>query len=462
MSPAREYARRVHEQNIAVRDTSAAAPRRPGASYLGGFRASPLDRVRVAFVGVNRRGLHLLRQAVHIPHCEVVAVCDLSAGRAAEATAAVLSGGGKAPAAYHGSPEAYLRLLEETAPHAVFICTPWELHAKVAVCAMERGAHAFVEVPLALTLEDLWHVVDTAERTQRHCMMLSNVNYGREELMFLNIVRRGLIGTPIHAEGAYIHDLCRRMLNGEDSEGLWRTCHYAERNGNLYPTHGIGPIAQYMNIARTDDTFERLVSLGSPAEGYAAHAAERFPADHEWNRTRFRCADINTTIIRTHAGRTILAQWAETGMRPYDRRNFIQGTTGTLAGFPLRVCSADPRLNPTAETAEMNAASEHVWTEGEQAARELYARFEHPLYKRLGEKGCRYDRHGGMNYIMLSRIIECLHRGEAMDQNVYEGALWSSVAPLSEKSVYEGGMPQKFPDFTRGGWKTTPPLPIVG
>lgn len=458
--PAYEYARRLHDINVSVRDTAAAAPRPNGAVYMGGYCAPSLDRVRVAFVGLNKRGLHLLRQIVHIPHAEVVGVCDLAAERAEEAAQVVADSGGKRPTCFVGA-EAYMSLLDKTAPDAVLICTPWKLHAPVAISAMEHGAHAFAEVPLALTLEDLWRVVDTAERTRRHCMMLSNVNYGREELMFLNIVRRGLIGTPIHAEGAYIHNLCSRMLHGEEGEGLWRAYHYAARNGNLYPTHGIGPVAQYMNIARTDDTFERLVSLGSPAEGFSAYAAEHVPADHEWNRIRFRCADMNTTVIRTQAGRTILAQWAETGPRPYDRRNLIQGTKGTLAGFPLRVCSHNPCLIPPAAGHSDNSPAEFTWYEGDEAARELYARFEHPLYKRLGEPGCRYDRHGGMNYLMLSRIVESLHRGEALDQNVYEGALWSAVAPLSEKSVHEGGMPQRFPDFTRGAWKTTPPLGIV-
>lgn len=460
--PAHEYARRVHETNISVWDTAAAEPRPDGAVYMGGYRAPALDRVRVALVGLNKRGLHLLRQIVHIPHAEVVGVCDLSAERVEEAAEVVANSGGRRPAIYHAGTDAYLGMLDKTAPDAVFVCTPWELHAPMAVCAMEHGAHAFVEVPLALTLEDLWRVVDTAERTQRHCMMLSNVNYGREELMFLNIVRRGLIGTPVHAEGAYIHNLCPRMLHGGDGEGLWRTYHYAARNGNLYPTHGIGPVAQYMNIARTDDTFERLVSLGSPAEGFSAYAAGHFPADHEWNRIRFRCADMNTTVIRTQAGRTILAQWAETGVHPYDRRNFIQGTKGTLAGYPLRVCSIDPCLVPSAAERNGGTDGEFSWYGGDKAAHGLYARFEHPLYKRLGEQGCRYDCHGGMNYLMLSRIVESLHRGEALDQNVYEGALWSAIAPLSEKSVHEGGMPQRFPDFTRGGWKTTPPLDIVG
>lgn len=460
--PAYEYARRVHETNISVRDTAAAAPRPDGAVYLGGFRAPSLDRVRVAFVGLNKRGLHLLRQVVHIPHAEVVGVCDLAAERVEEAAEVVVNSGGRRPVVCHVGTDPYQSLLDKTAPDAVFICTPWELHAAMAIRAMEHGAHAFVEVPLALTLEDLWRVVDAAERTQRHCMMLSNVNYGREELMFLNIVRQGLIGTPVHAEGAYIHNLCPRMLHGRDGEGLWRTYHYAARNGNLYPTHGIGAVAQYMNISRTDDTFERLVSLGSPAEGFSAYAAGHFPADHEWNRIRFHCADMNTTVIRTQTGRTILSQWAETGVRPYDRRNFIQGTKGTLAGFPLRVCSTNPSLIPSAAGRNDGPDGEFTWYEGDVAARELYCRFDHPLYKRLGGQGCCYDCHGGMNYLMLSRIVESLHRGEALDQNVYEGALWSAVAPLSEKSVHEGGMPQRFPDFTRGGWKTTPPLDIVG
>ena len=455
-------AAQIHAANVAPGDTGACPPRPEGSVYMGHFSAPPLEVVRVAAIGLGQfRGLPQMKLLAHIPHCEVVAVCDTFADATKELADYLEQATGKRPVEYHTDPAAYVRMLDEQRPDAVFVNTPWETHAQTAIEVMEHGAHALVEVPLATTLADLWRVVDAAERTQKHCMMLENVNYGREELLFLNMVRQGLIGELLHGEAAYLHDLRQQMLSAERGCGSWRTYHYAARNGNLYPTHGLGPVAQYMSIGRGEDTFDRLVSFGSPALGRAAYAKRHFPADHPWNQLEFRCADINTSLIRTKAGRTLLVQWDETTPSPYDRRNLIRGTEGTLAGYPLRV--AGEKLSPAPDAAASTAHTEgwREWLQGEEAERELYARYEHPLYKRLGQAAQEHAGRKAMDFILLWRIIECLHRGDPLDQNVYEGALWSAVAPLSEKSVHEGGMPQDFPDFTRGDWKTTPPLPIV-
>ena len=458
-------AARVHAANVAAGETGAVPPRPEGAVYMGGFCAPALEQVRVAVIGLGEnRGMAHARLLAAIPHCRVVAVCDVHADAAEQAAVGIESQTGSRPAIYHGSPAAYLHMLAEQQPEAVFVCTPWETHAQVAVEVMEHGAHAFVEVPLGLTLEELWRVVDTAERTQRHCMMLENVNYGREELLFLHIVRLGLIGKLLHGEAAYMHDL-RMQMSATTGRGCgsWRTYHYAARNGNLYPTHGLGPVAQYMSLARGEDTFERIVSLGSPALGRAAYAHKNFPPEHRWNHLQYRCADVSSSIIRTRAGRTILLQWDETTPAPYDRRNSIRGTEGALAGFPLRV--AGERLSPALTEDQMSQTGLHdpwrLWYQGPAAEQELYTRYEHPLYRRLGAAACAVAGRKAMDYIMLYRIIECLHQGLPMDQNVYEGALWSAVAPLSEKSVCEGGAPQLFPDFTRGSWSSTPALGIV-
>ena len=466
---ATEEAAAVHAKNIAPTDTAAVSPRPEGSVYMGGFRAPKIECVRVAVIGLGERGARQTSHFLSIPHSEVVAVCDPYAAATGEAAGRVEQCTGKRPAEYNGSPQAYKTMLAEVKPHAVLINTPWEMHAPMAIDAMEAGAHAFVEVPLALTLEDLWRVVDASERTQKHCMMLENCNYGRHELMFLNMVRQGLIGELLHGEAAYIHELRMQMFSENRGCGSWRTNHYAARNGNLYPTHGLGPVAQYMSLARGEDSFDRLVSLSSPARGRAAYAKKNFAPDHKWNKLEFKCGDMSNSIIKTKLGRTILVQWDETSPRPYDRKNLIQGTEGTLADYPLRV--AGERISPGASDSPEKGqpggaeiACEggcHEWYEGKEAEAELYALYDHPLYKRLGEEASRKDNRGGMNYIMLYRVIECLHNGEPMDQNVYEGAFWSAVGPLSEKSVNEGGAPQIFPDFTRGDWRKTAPLPVI-
>ena len=458
-------AQQVHSQNIALKDTAAASPRPEGSIYMGGYRAPKIETVRVAVIGLGERGAPQTMHFAAIPNCEVVAVCDIYPDAVKSVAHKLNMKTGKRPHEYTD----YIKMLEEEKPDAVFINTPWETHAQMAIDSMEHGAHAFVEVPMAITIEDLWRVVDTSEKTKKHCMMLENVNYGREELMFLNMVRKGLIGELLHGEAAYIHELRMQMHSVSRGCGSWRTYHYAGRNGNLYPTHGLGPVAQYMNIARGEDTFDRIVSFSSPAVGRAAYAKKQFPEDHKWNNMEFRCGDISNSIIKTKAGRTILVQWDETSPRPYDRKNLIQGTEGTLAGFPLRV--AGERISPGANSdltegqpggAEIeHKGGYHVWFEGPQAEKLLYDKYDHPLYKRLGEAAKKNGGHGGMDYIMLYRVIECLHNGEPLDQNVYEGALWSAVSPLSEKSVNEGGEPQLFPDFTRGDWRTTEPLQIV-
>jgi predicted dehydrogenase len=342
-------------------------------------------------------------------------------------------------------------MLEETKPDVVFIATNWKNHAPMAIGAMESGAHAFVEVPLAVTIEDLWKIVDTSESTQKHCMMMENVNYGRDELLFLNMCRKGALGELLHAEAAYIHELRSQMKEEEKGTGSWRTPHYAHGNGNLYPTHGLGPVAQYMNLARQEDNFKSLISYSTPAMGRKLYAKKNYSKDHKWNQLDYKNGDLNTSIIKTNLGRTIMLQWDETSPRPYTRHNLIQGTKGTLAGFPTRVA-----LEGGVEGITEN---HHKWVQGDQLEA-VYEKYDHPLYKRLNEKS-KGSGHGGMDGIMMYRIVECLQRGLPLDQNLYEGCFWSAVTELSGKSIDQEGAPQKFPDFTRGNWKNTASLNII-
>ncbi len=439
----------------AMENSGGIPSRLKGAEYRGDYAAPKLDTVRCAFIGVGARGSGHNSQIAEIEGTEVVAICDLYEDLAKKAQdKSVKAGGGtrhKNIKLYYENADSWKQMLREVKPDMVVIATPWKLHAPMAIEAMNAGAHAFVEVPLALTNKELWDIVDVSESTGKHCMMMENVNYGREELIYLNMCRQGLIGELLHAEASYIHEL-RGQMNSERSTGSWRTYHYANRDGNLYPTHGLGPVAQYMNLARGDDNFGRLVSYSTPGRGRSLYAKENFPADHKWNKLDFKGGDLNTSIIKTNLGRTIMVQWDETSPRPYSRHNMIQGTKGTLAGFPNRVA-----LEGGVEGATDN---HHEWAEGDQLEA-LFAKYEHPLYKRLGELAKKMGGHGGMDFIMRYRMIECLRLGQPLDQNVYEGAFWSAVSPLSEKSVAEEGAPQVFPDFTRGEWKNTKPLGIV-
>jgi len=421
-------------------------------SYMGDYADKPIKNIRAAFIGINRGSTHL-KNFANLPGTEIVALCDLYEDIVLRELKKLklYKANFKNVKTYWGNKNQWKIMLKEVRPDVVFISTNWRNHAPMAIQSMKDGAHAFSEVPLGVNMEELWEIINTSEKTQKHCMMMENVNYGRDELMFLNICRKGHIGELLHAEAAYIHELRWQMFNTDRGTGNWRTLHYAESKGNLYPTHGLGPVAQYMNLGRNDDNFKHLVSLSSPAIGRNNFAKENFDKSHKWNNMDFSNGDINTSIIKTHLGRTIMVQWDETSPRPYSRLNLIQGTRGTLAGFPTRAAFENGYKDLTKD--------HHSWIKGEKLEM-LYQEYDHPLYKRLNNK-TKKSGHGGMDGIMMFRIVECLRDGVPLDQNVYEGCFWSAVTPLSARSIERDGAPQAFPDFTRGDWKNTKALEII-
>ena len=436
-------------------NTSLDQPGPSGGTYMGGHVAPKLSNIRVAFIGLGSRGGVHLNLFAGLPGIEVVALSDLYQDSVKEKLEGFKhianSSQYENTATYWGDENKWKSMLREVKPDVVFICTNWNNHAPMAIECMKQGAHVFVEVPLAVTLKDLWEIVDTSERTQKHCMMMENVNYGRAELMYLNMCRQGVIGELLHAEAAYVHELRFQMQQEDLGTGSWRTHHYATGKGNLYPTHGLGPVAQYMSLGRQEDNFKSLVSFSTPAMGRELYAEKNYPPDHKWNQLDYQNGDLNTSIIKTHLGRTIMVQWDETSPRPYTRLNLVQGTLGALAGFPTRVALEGGVEGITKD--------HHQWVEGEQLEK-IYEKYDHPLYKRLNEQS-KDSGHGGMDGIMMYRIVECLQKGLPLDQNVYEGALWSAVTELSGKSIEQDGAPQQFPDFTRGNWKNTAPLGII-
>ena len=434
---------------------SASSPPKSKGKYMGNFSAPKLETVRVAFIGLGARGSGHLKSISKLDGVDVVAVSDLYEDNV-KINSKIAKELGKGErhrniAQYWGSDDKWKLMLNEIRPDAVFISTNWNNHAPMAIYSMENGAHAFVEVPIAVSLNDMWKIVNTSEETQKHCMMMENVNYGRDELMYLNMCRKGVIGELLHAEAAYIHELRFQMNQENRGTGSWRTHHYANGKGNLYPTHGLGPVAQYMNLGRKDDTFESIISYSSPARGRKLYAEKNYSEDHKWNQLDYQNGDMNTSIIKTSKGKTVMVQWDETSPRPYTRHNLVQGTKGTLAGYPTRVAL---------EGGLEGVVKDHYsWIKGDGLI-QLYEKYDHPLYKRLNQK-TKNSGHGGMDGIMRYRIIECLRNGLPLDQNVYEGCYWSAVTPLSGQSISDGGMPQKFPDFTRGKWEQTNPLEII-
>jgi len=409
---------------------------------VAGLKVAPIDIVRVGMIGVGARGPGHMNTYLHLDGCEVRAICDTHEPSALKAQSRVVKAGQPKPEIYTKGDYDYRRMLERDDIDIVVIATPWRWHVPMAVDAMNAGKHAFVEVPAAVTVEGCWKLVDTAEKTQMHCMMLENCCYGRDELMALNMARLGIFGDLTYGEGGYIHNLRSQMRDLTHGCGFWRTGYHERRNGNLYPTHGLGPIAQYMSINR-GDRFDYMTSTSSPALGRAEFAAKTWPADHPRNKAEYTCGDMNVSLIKTVKRRLITVKHDTTTPRPYDRVNLIAGTKGTFRGYPSRV--------------SIEGRGGHVW----QDINKCRADFEHPLWTRMGEEATKAGGHGGMDFLMNWRLIYCLRNGEPLDQDVYDAASWSVIGPLSDVSVANRSNSVDIPDFTRGNWKTTKPLDII-
>ena len=275
-------------------------------------------------------------------------------------------------------------------------------------------------------------MVNTSEATRKHCVILENCCYGSSELTVLGMVHDGLFGEITHGEAAYLHDL-RGIVTANEGEGQWRRLPHMQRNGNVYPTHGLGPVAHYMDIHR-GDRFDYMVSVSSAEASLSAYVKSKFPEGDPKRAEKYICGDMNTSIIRTVKGRTILLQHDVVNPRPYSRLNMIQGTKGLFADYPPRVF--------------VDGQKDEDW----QKIDEFKEKYEHPLWKNNGEMARKTGGHGGMDYIMNYRLMDCLKKGLVPDINVYDAAAWSAPTPLSEASVAQNGAPQKFPDFTRGKW----------
>jgi predicted dehydrogenase len=393
------------------------------------------ERVRLGIIGVGGRGTSLLQDLLAIEKVEVKAICDLVPEKVARAQKAVTTAGQAEPAGFSKG-ELDFKNLTELDLDIVYIATPWNWHVPMAINAMKNGKHAAVEVPACTTLQECWDLVDTSEATRKHCVILENCCYGSNEMMVLGMVHDGLFGEITHGEAAYLHDL-RGILTSSEGEGMWRRFPHSKRNGNLYPTHGLGPVAHYMDIHR-GDRFDYMVSVSSSEASLSAYVKANFPDGDPKRAEKYICGDMNTSILKTQKGRTILLQHDVVNPRPYSRLNSISGTKGVFADYPPRVFVDGPKKED--------------W-ENVDAFREKY---EHPLWKTTGDLARKMGGHGGMDYIMNYRLMDCLKRGLLPDIDVYDAAAWSAPTPLSETSVAQNGAPQKFPDFTRGKWNVRP------
>ncbi|MBN1482581.1 gfo/Idh/MocA family oxidoreductase [candidate division KSB1 bacterium] len=408
------------------------------------FTAAKLPQVRIGYVGVGGMGTAHVHNLSRIKGAEIVAVCDLFEDRVKRAQKIVTEAGFPKPTGYSNGESDFKNLCARDDIDLVYTATPWEWHVPVCIEAMENGKHAATEVPAALTIDECWQLVETSERTKRYCIMMENCCYDREEMMILNMVRQGLLGEIIHAECGYLHDLRALKFDFEGKrEALWRTAHSIKRNANLYPTHGLGPVAQCMNINRGDQ-FDYLVSVSSPSRGLNLYAEKKFGPYGEWANMNYALGDVNTSIIKTKLGKTIIVIHDCSSPRPYSRINLVQGTKGIARKWPNRIHIEDK-------------SPAHAWEELEI----YFPQYEHPLWGAKAEEA-RGAGHGGMDYIEDYRLITALIEGTPPDLDVYDAAAWSAVTELSEISVANRSKTVDFPDFTRGAWKTREPLGIIG
>lgn len=430
----------------------------PGASLFP-QEGRPYAKVQVGLIGVGLRGQHHLNLLLQREDVEVVAICDIDDRMLIRARGIIQKSGKKMPQVYTGDPYAWKKMLGKKGLDTVVISTPWEWHKEMIIGSLEAGLkYVATEVVLGITLQDHWDVVKAAERHHAHVMMLENVCYRRDVMAVLNMVRQGLFGEIVHLQGGYQHDLREVKFNdgqkahgggcefGEKgwTEASWRTQHSVHRNGDLYPTHGIGPIAHYININR-GNRFLNLCSFSSKARGLHNYVVEKCGDDHPNAKVKFKLGDVVTTSISCAGGETILLQHDTNLPRPYSLGFRVQGTEGLWMDVNKSIYI------------EGKAAKGHQW----DAQKDWLEKYDHPLWARWS-KASEGAGHGGMDFFVIHSFMESIKRNEAPPMDVYDAAAWSAITPLSEQSIELGNETVEFPDFTGGKWMYRKPVFALG
>ncbi|MEI7980755.1 MAG: Gfo/Idh/MocA family oxidoreductase [Bacteroidota bacterium] len=430
---------------LAISDDLLAAisPDRQTLPYRPTLPGAPLEKVRIGYVGVGGMGTAHVENLLKISGAEIVAVCDIVESRVKRAQDMVEKAGFRRPEGYSKNEFDWQQLCVRTDIDLVYTATPWQWHVPVCIAAMENGKHAATEVPAALTLDECWELVETSEKTGKYCMMMENCNYDKVEMMILNMVKKGLFGELLHAECGYLHDL-RAVKHDMEGEGVWRRDFSMHRNGDLYPTHGLGPIMQCMDINR-GNYFDYLVSFGTKTRGLHDYAVKKFGPDSAEAREKFTLGDVVTTVIRTMNGETIVITHDTSSPRPYSRGIMVQGTRGLVRKYP------EPKIY-----IEGISQTDDKW----EPINDYLKKYQHPVWTEL-ETASAGAGHGGMDFIEDYRMINALLKGTEPDMDVYDGVVMSAVTALSEQSISRQGKPVKFPDFTRGMWKKPRELQVM-
>ena len=411
-------------------------------------------KLRLGVIGTGLRGQWMTHLSLLRNDIDIKAICDIDSEMINKTLNIIKKGQGNPPDVYKNGEHDFLNLVKRDDIDAVYIATPWEWHHPMAIAAMQEGKHVGTECPAALTVSDLWDLVNTSERFNRHCMLMENVCYRRDVMAVLNMVRKGVFGELLHCQGGYQHDLRDvKFNNGKQpyggglefnesgySESKWRTQHSVDRNGDLYPTHGIGPLNTMLDINR-GNRFVHLTSTATQPRGLSKHIIDQGGETHPNAKIKFKLGDVVTTVIKCENGQTVVLSHDTNSPRPYSLNFRVQGTEGIWM------------VDNNSIYIQGISKDEHRWESDEEYLR----KYDHPLWRRF-EKQAAGSGHGGMDFFILNAFVEPLKQGLRPPLDVYDAASMSVISPLSEKSIRLGSAPVKFPDFTRGKWQTNKPI----
>jgi glycosyl hydrolase family 109/GFO/IDH/MocA oxidoreductase family protein len=415
---------------------------------MSGYAAPKLEKVRIGFIGLGHRGPGSLKSLTFIEGVEIKALCDIHLDRVEKAQKILTDSGLPEAIAYGGTEDSWKKMCENPDIDLIYQVTPWRLHTPVSVYAMENDKHAAVEMPAALTIEECWQLVETSERTRKHCMQLENCCYGSFEMLILNMVRQGFFGEIIHADAAYIHSHMNYFAKGEKAfDRMWILKEFQHYNGNQYPSHGLGPVCQILDINR-GDKLDYLTSMESNDFHFGKTVAELAKKDSfykEFDTNSYR-GNMNTSIIKTEKGKTIMLQYDISSPRPYSRIFGISGTEAFALGYP--------------EPPKISQGMGGTWFNDEEM-QEIWEKYTPEMLRRIGALAKEVGGHGGMDFLMNWHLIDCLRNGIPLDQDVYDAALWSVIVPLTQWSVANGSKPIQIPDFTCGSYRKNAPVDIT-
>ena len=420
------------------------------------FSSQSNKQVKMGFMGTGMRGQWVLSLAAKYPEVDIPAICDIDDSMIESALRILKDAGKPEPHIYKNGPEDFLNMVQNETLDGVYIATPWEWHHPMAIAAMKNGMHVGTEVPAALTVGDCWDLINVSERTGKLCMIMENVCYRRDVMAVLNMVQQGLFGELLHCQGGYQHDLRHVKFNdginpygggvefGEKgfSEAKWRTQHSVDRNGDLYPTHGLGPVSTMLDINR-GNRMMHLTSTATQSRGLHKYIVDQGGPDHPNADVDFKCGDIVTTVIKCANGQTIMLSHDTNNPRPYSLNFRVQGTNGIWQKDAQSIYIEGTSPEP------------HRW-ENED---EYLKKYDHPLWKRFSdaENTISHTGHGGMDFFIVRAFIETL-KGADPVIDVYDAVSMSVICPLSEKSIRLGSTAVKIPDFTRGKWEKNKPI----